>query len=227
MHRRARHLNASAVSGALTVLDSRFISGIADGGAVGTWSSRTGSNDVTQSTGTQQPVYETNELNGNPVVRFDGSNDVMSCSFATANTPSVVMVSKQNSASAQFRRYFDLRAGTTAKVTLFRDATDYSLGCYALAFGPRNISYSGYNIASAVISTGTFLVSVDGVTSSTSGTYDCSSSTLDVGSGLSASGPYALPCDIAYFAIFTAELTASMRRRLEQAAAFSFKLQCS
>lgn len=227
MHRRVRHLNAAAVSGALTVLDSRFIYGIADGGAIETWNSRTGSNDVTQSTGTQQPLYETNELNGNPVVRFDGSNDVMSCSFTTANVASAVYISKQNSTAAQFRRYFTLRSGATARLCTFRDGSDNTIGGFATAFGPRSLAFSGYNIATSVCSSSSFLLAVNGVTSTTSGSYNTSASSLDVGSGLDTSGPYPLPCDIAYLAVFTTELTAAMRRRLEQAAAFSFKLQCS
>lgn len=53
-------------------LDASQITGLTDGDAISTWSDESGeSNDATQSTSTYQPTYQTNELNGKPVVRFD------------------------------------------------------------------------------------------------------------------------------------------------------------
>ena len=53
--------------------------------AISSWVDKSGSgNTVTQGTGASQPTYRTNVLNGKPVVRFDGTNDLMQKTSATA-----------------------------------------------------------------------------------------------------------------------------------------------
>jgi hypothetical protein len=55
------------------------ITGLSDGAAVGTWSDSSGlGNDATEGTGGFQPTYQTNEVNGLPCVRFDGTDDRLS-----------------------------------------------------------------------------------------------------------------------------------------------------
>jgi hypothetical protein len=57
-------------------LDASQITGLNDGDAVTTWADLSGNgNDATQATGSKKPTYQTNELNGRPVVRFDGVDD--------------------------------------------------------------------------------------------------------------------------------------------------------
>lgn len=59
-------------------LDASQITGLTDGDTVATWSDESGeSNDATQSTSSYQPTYQTNELNGEPIVRFDGTDDYL------------------------------------------------------------------------------------------------------------------------------------------------------
>ena len=51
---------------------------LADGAAVATWTDSSGNGrDATQATGTKQPLYKTNIINGKPVVRFDGVDDFL------------------------------------------------------------------------------------------------------------------------------------------------------
>lgn len=51
---------------------------VSDGDVVGEWQDQSGNgNDVTQATGTAKPTLQTAELNGRPVLRFDGSNDYL------------------------------------------------------------------------------------------------------------------------------------------------------
>ena len=62
------------VSGLVVWLAADEIVGLNDGDPVATWSDLSGSgNDATEAT--NQPTYQTNEINGLPVVRFDGTND--------------------------------------------------------------------------------------------------------------------------------------------------------
>ncbi len=49
-----------------------------DGTAIASWTDDSGNgNNATQASGTLQPTIQTGELNGLPVIRFDGSNDCM------------------------------------------------------------------------------------------------------------------------------------------------------
>ncbi len=48
------------------------------GGSVSTWADQSGNSaHVQQSTATNQPLHVTNQLNGQPIVRFDGNNDYL------------------------------------------------------------------------------------------------------------------------------------------------------
>ena len=71
MRLRQRHFNPRGF-GANLVLDARFIDQ-SDNTAVTSWVDRSGnSNNADQSTAANQPTFQTNEINGNPVVEFDG-----------------------------------------------------------------------------------------------------------------------------------------------------------
>jgi hypothetical protein len=58
------------------------ITGLSDGDPVSTWSDSSGGGyDLTQ-TSTARPLYQTNTLNGLPVVEFDGTDDTLDASTA-------------------------------------------------------------------------------------------------------------------------------------------------
>jgi probable HAF family extracellular repeat protein len=57
-------------------LKTETLSALADGAAVSTWADSSGqANDASQSNGSFRPNYWTNQVNGRPIVRFDGMND--------------------------------------------------------------------------------------------------------------------------------------------------------
>jgi hypothetical protein len=59
-------------------LDASQIAGKSDGDALATWSDASGNGrDATQSSATLKPLYKTAIFNSKPVVRFDGTDDVM------------------------------------------------------------------------------------------------------------------------------------------------------
>jgi len=66
---------------------------LSDGDAVSQWSDVSGNNrHFTQSTSANQPVYKTGVFNGQPVIRFDGANDVLSRAFdANLNTEQMTL----------------------------------------------------------------------------------------------------------------------------------------
>lgn len=103
----------SEVSGLSLWFKADAITGLVNDDPVSTWSdSSDNGNDATQ-TLTARPLYKTNILNGLPVVRFDGSNDIMNI----ANSPtvgSVFVVSNWRGAAlfpADFRGMFGRAAG--------------------------------------------------------------------------------------------------------------------
>lgn len=64
--------------GLLLWLDAGRITGLNDGDSVSQWNDVSGNaNHWAQATISKQPTYETNELNGGPIVRFDGVDDVL------------------------------------------------------------------------------------------------------------------------------------------------------
>jgi hypothetical protein len=66
----------------------------ANGNLVGCWADQSGNNNhATQGTGGTQPIYVTNALNGQPILQFDGGDDVLNMPDATVpvgNTPYTV-----------------------------------------------------------------------------------------------------------------------------------------
>lgn len=87
----------------------------ANASAVSSWVDKSGNgNTVTQGTGANQPVYQTGVLNGKPVVRFDGTNDLMVKSSASSLGTTVTMfVVGTTNGNASFNRgtFFDYSTG--------------------------------------------------------------------------------------------------------------------
>ena len=91
MRARQRHLKPKSI-GAFIALDSRYINQ-SDNTAISQWNDISGSgNNATQATGANQPTFQTAELGGNGVVRFDGTNDFLESPTITKNQPYTVFV---------------------------------------------------------------------------------------------------------------------------------------
>lgn len=54
-----------------------------DGDAIGTWTDQEGTDDLTQATSSKKPTLRTGELNGNAMLEFDGSDDVLTNTLGT------------------------------------------------------------------------------------------------------------------------------------------------
>jgi hypothetical protein len=77
----------SSIAGLAVWLDATQIAST-DGTALSSWSDASGGgHHATQASGTLQPTYQTNELNGKPVVRFDGTDDFMTLGNLSATFP--------------------------------------------------------------------------------------------------------------------------------------------
>ena len=241
MHRRARHLNPGS-AGAVLALDSRFISGLSDGDPVSTWSDRTASgNNVTQ-TGSARPTYETFELNGNPSVRFSPTQTLKRDAVTIATALTAIMTTKfptglrnhvcfeqayQNSPS-QGRAIAAVDGSYN-----FWDSNELFMidGGYTTS---RGVDWSPYsNISGASIqlygmSSLRHIAKLNGVfVGSQKGTPQSLASLTGPLIFGSTAGTIRVQHDFFNLQVFEADLSNSLIRRLEHAAAFAFKIPCS
>jgi hypothetical protein len=127
MRARHRHLNPGN-AGASAAYDSRFGFSVADGTAISTWEDRTSNNnDASQATAANQPTYETNEVNGQPAIKFDGSNDRMTFARFDATEAWTICVLKRSGGTA-FQQPLLVRQSSTNSdrlSLLINNNTDY------------------------------------------------------------------------------------------------------
>lgn len=88
------------IAGLQLWLKAYEITGLSDGDPVTTWEdSHTSNNDFTQATAAKKPTYQTNEINGLAVVRFDGTDDILTAAnFLSATAGTVFAVVRLTSA---------------------------------------------------------------------------------------------------------------------------------
>lgn len=81
---------------------------LTDGTAVSSWADSSGlGNNVSQATGAQQPIYKTGIVNGKPIVRFDGVNDLLSGSDLGLSQPFTVCCVVKASSGGIFQDIVD------------------------------------------------------------------------------------------------------------------------
>jgi hypothetical protein len=248
MRRRHRHLNARDL-GAKLVLDARYIDQ-SDNTAVSTWSDRSGNGyDATQTNGTFQPTFQTAEFGGNGVVRFDGSDDRLLANGAAGvlrnvNEGTLIGVGRIADASANARSLIAFAYGTDTNgphraILGSENASGYYAGGRRLdANSFQSALTSSYTQNRILIKSAVFdwansdlFVFLDGTQSASNTNFQTAGSTSDTNSasvtiGSGANGQR-LNGDLGQALAFNTALTASQRKRVEHAAAFSFKISCN
>lgn len=254
MHRRARHLNPRFL-GANLFLDARYITGLSDGNSISTWPDK-GPNawDASQATTSQQPTYKTSIQGGNPVARFDGgdgiyrvvnltpnglgtltmvvlasftNNTSLMCPFdakrLTAAEHSIAVEQNTTSTAGSKYGFFASGSGLDSDISTSSGMKIFSVDCTFSPAGATITSNTNYRINGA---TGTLTLK------SGAGTY---SNQLGVGgymvgARMNSSFPRAgteLNGDVASVAVAETRLTTPCIKRLEHAAAMSYKIACS
>jgi hypothetical protein len=225
-HRRARHLNPSH-AGASLVLDSRYITGLSDGDAISTWSDRSGNANDATSTGTVRPTYKAAIQGGQPVVRFDGVDDYLLTADSLSQPCWILSVWHPSAVDV----YQSLLDGRSATERLF-------IASYISAFfSGKAVAYAGAElpgyaksttmaIATWQFNTTASVIRKDGGQAATGnvGTQNATSG-LTVGCRYSLTFP--LDGDVGLMITVPGSMALPLTRRLEQAAAFSFKIPCS
>ena len=251
MRARHRHFNP-AHAGAKMVLDSRFIGGLNDGDAVTTWSDRSSNgNDVTSS-GTARPSYQTAELGGQPSVRFDGNDDQMErvgtfISNATSSSPFYMsLLSRVTKANVNnlAERPFTISAGPNQFSAFIGTRLVNSTVVYHVGVSKSGVSDQTI-LCAAMASVETKLLSLSNLSSSfkafdngveisqqshnaTIISATANSSAFVIGAfNYNGTKLFYSDSDILYAVARPDEISNSLRKRLEHAAAFSFKITCS
>lgn len=84
------------IAGLQLWLDASQITGLGDGDPVATWPDESGNgNNATQPSSGARPTYQTNEINGLPIIRFDGVDDELSFILTTPQPFTMFFVAKE------------------------------------------------------------------------------------------------------------------------------------
>lgn len=250
MRARQRHFNPR-VMGATLVLDSRYISGLSDGNAIGSWPDKSGNAyDPTQATAAAKPTYKTAIQGGNPVARFDGGDSlyknqnlstvnaltyIITCSF-TSNVSRNMVFDAKNYAGAGFASH-GLEQNTYN--TAGQRYGQYTSGG---AYDSGTATSSGMKIISAAANTtsGNNVVNnttyrVQGNTSALNSRFRTQYANLSNVNGFMVGafnngGSAAFVFhngDIAQIIVLPSNTTGAPMKRMEHAAAYSFKIACN
>lgn len=103
--------------------DATEISG-SDGDAIGTWADQEGNADLTQSTSSKKPTFKLDILNEYPIVRYDGSDDILDVDSISISQPvhHFVVVAKTD-ASSNDGVVFDLTGASGNHRLSWRNST--------------------------------------------------------------------------------------------------------
>jgi hypothetical protein len=246
MRARHRHLNPGD-AGASVAYDSRYKFSVADGASIATWQDRT-RNNINATTGaTEQPTYETNELNGNPAIKFDGVNDRLSFARSDASEAWAICVAKRTGTST-YTGLITARQSSNNFPSLFLHINnDVNYGPVIVGSSP-NSTLSGKGGSLRVgewrilfvewIGGGTsgaqyYRASDNGaeINLSNSGSVGAFSANLNsvIGAASNTATAYVnfWPGLISQVSFGISRPSASLRKRLIHSSAYSFKLSCS
>ena len=242
MHRRARHLTGRA-AGAQLYFDSRRITGLSDGTGVQTWSDlSTNSNDATQATSANRPLYKVNIQGGCPMLSFDGTNDVIVCgSAATLGSGcTIVSIFQTNNPNSYPQHNIFFYYGNSVLYIPYYNWIGVSAYNGSFYFGNYNNPTEGsiaasannnYRIFSGVVNdSNTNRLFLEGIQKSTGSSTSITGISSSARPTMGAFGNLTQAYLSGYLGIlgyWSTVMNASLRRRFEQAAGFSFKLACS
>lgn len=239
MRARHRHFNARH-AGADLVLDSRYIAQ-SNNTAVDSWPDRSANNYTIQQTSTARPTFVESQMNGNPVVRFDGSNDFLNGGDILdilSNNLTMICVAKISSGTNAGLCGKSRFGGSAGRYSLVRNSSSMQAIFQDTGTMVAEISDSSSTTRINTLqvnrgNTNTLFFSGIQQNQNTGLSGTTSYNTTDeffVGAYQSSSGTTPaqlfLNGDIAQVIVLFA-FNQPLRKRMEQSAAYSFKIACS
>lgn len=229
MRARHRHFNPR-YAGAVRAYDSRYVAGTNNTG-LQTWTDRCLTADASQATEAHRPLFIASGQGGAPILRFDGSSDRYT--FTQVNTTSNVTAMAAHKISNN--GIVLSGTGNTQILRVFNSGGDKSLFFNqnvdnTLYLSAQNVNWTAFGVATVTAPGGSptknFRNGVD-FGNSTQNANLTSCNWNIIGSNFNQGGDYC-NMDIGILTILPLDISASpMRKRLEHAAAFSFKFACS
>jgi hypothetical protein len=255
MRARHRHFNARDCEAALC-LDARFISGLSDADPVSTWSDRSRNAANATQTGAERPEYKTAIQGGQPVVRFDGTDDFfpmttpLAAVFQNKGYGIVIATAKDRTPTAGRSQHFIFLASTNASTTTGRALLrTRRIGVNDFQSAARRLDNDSLSAASLSPSDSDwhifaaehdwtndinrlrveFTSRATSVYSSGGGgsTTNAASVNVEIGSGSLQSGTNAAPMDLGQIVILNTATTEALVKRLHHHAAYAFKISCN
>jgi hypothetical protein len=250
MRARHRHFNPKA-AGATLVLDSRYITGLSDGNSITTWDDKSGNGySPTQATAANKPTYKTGIQGGNAVARFDGNDSLYyNANLSTANALSLVAVAKYDSTSVRSALFDAKNYAASGNASFVVETNTFQSTGDNYDFYTSNASFEG-NIAVTtnftVISVAANTTSGGSVTANTTYRVNGTTNTLTARNSLNftnltgangfmvgAFNNGGTPAfvffdgDAGSISALPSQVTGALMKRLEHAAAYSFKISCN
>src|SRR5215471_9045052 len=200
--------------------------GLTDGTAVSSWGDSSASGiALTQATSANQPIFKTNILNGNPVVRFDGIDDrLRAASTLGLSQPNTIFIVVGNWNSSTAGNLVDVATGDGARQLVAYD-TGVALGFYAgtgfVSDAPA--THPGYICISALFNGASSTINVNGtqVLTGNPGSNGLGQPTIGSDGGNAFGG------DIAEIIVFNRALTAAERANVENYLGNKYGIQTS
>jgi hypothetical protein len=130
------------VTGLRLWLKADAITGLSDGAAVATWPDSSGlGNDAGEGTGTFQPTYQTNEVNGLPCVRFDGTDDRLSIPGTN------MLAASNNAAGLTAFAYVNLSSPSNASRDIYSISNGTDATATRIKFGQRAVTLGEWSLS--------------------------------------------------------------------------------
>lgn len=222
MRARQRHFNPR-FAGFTAVFDARFLD-LTNNSSVSTWLDRSGSDNNATNSGSARPVFKTNQINGQPSVEFTTSGAsklLLTSSISVSATSESLIVSKKSGNymiglcnSSFFSRgynFLDYNDGNVYATNSTNGAGGYCANNGTTA----SIWYIGLNQI-AYLNGAALSVTALGAVGSSFSANNMGSRSTEYSDGVLGLVCY---CPTA--------LTNALRKRLQQSAAFAFKIACS
>jgi len=208
--------------GATAVYDARFLA-LNNNDAVSTWTDRSASANNATQTGSERPVFKTDQINGQPGVAFTSAGQswlALTSAIAVANGSETLLAQKRTSPGGVIALSTEV-ADNAGVIIAHMFTTNFD--CYG-ASGVGCTSQN-HNITDPVIwlASPNNRIQLNGVAQSVSSASGVGYNATRIGRRLSqySNGQIGL---IAYFG---SGLTAASRKRAQHHAAFSYKIACS
>jgi len=239
MRARQRHFNP-AHTGATAAFDARYGIAVANGAGVDTWTNRVGSNNATQSTSASRPTFESTGGNNNsPTLRFSTSGvaDTLTHSISITVAPSLFLAVATRTSDTNKANYPPIATFCppfTANFNMMY-AAGFGAGSENWGHVPTDSGQSIENVwrictakpASTATSNSSTTVWTNGANETTTTGSRYAGDSADRRGICGDAQNVKFDGAISQVVAIPADVSNPLRKRLEHASAFSFKIACS